>query len=416
MAGVNIANAGLLLTNYLLDGVDETLNHESRARQLCKKTNNWTGDHLEWRVHVRRSGATNYSEDGGAFPTANKQTYVPAKAYRKFLKGSIQLTDGAMNAGKAGKAVAKDVVTSEVRGMMRDMLKQESGFFFKDGTGSVARVIGTGTASTTDVPVTDTRMLWEGTTYDVYDDSAGSYTGSPTGSSRGTVTIASVEQALNTSNQALVNFDAAGPSGFSQYDHLVWKDSVNRAPQGLDSLIDDTATTFQNVNVATYPHYASLVLSNGGTNRDLTPGLFRQMLAGLYQKSGKDVSGGLTVITNSWQSINVEELYEGELRLTPQTKTAGVAIASFQSALGRVDILTDSDATYNKMFFADFSNIYRAVQRKLSWRRQGGSIFLRSDTAGVWTATALEICEYYIRERHTSGKIEDLNETQATAY
>jgi hypothetical protein len=68
------------------------------------------------------------------------------------------------------------------------------------------------------------------------------------------------------------------------------------------------------------------------------------------------------------------------------------------------------------MFFADFSQIYRAVQRQLDWRRQNGSIFLRSDQRGEWTATALEIAEYYIEERHTSGKIEDLEETRSTMY
>ena len=78
--------------------------------------------------------------------------------------------------------------------------------------------------------------------------------------------------------------------------------------------------------------------------------------------------------------------------------------------------MVDTDCLYNKMFFADFSKIYRAVQKSLGWRREGGSIFKRSDVSGVWTATAMEIAELYIKERHTSGKIEDLNETKSTAY
>ena len=91
-------------------------------------------------------------------------------------------------------------------------------------------------------------------------------------------------------------------------------------------------------------------------------------------------------------------------------------MAAFQSALGRVDIMVDTDAPHNKMFFVDFSKIYRAVQKKLGWRREGGQIFKRSDTSGVWTATAMEIAELYIKERHTCGKIEDLNHTQSTVY
>ena len=68
------------------------------------------------------------------------------------------------------------------------------------------------------------------------------------------------------------------------------------------------------------------------------------------------------------------------------------------------------------MFFCDFSKIYRAVQKQLGWRREGGSIFKRSDVSGVYTATAIEIAELYIKERFTSGKIEDLNESRNIAY
>jgi hypothetical protein len=404
-----------MFTRYI-DGVVETLNHQSRARQLCKKDDNWTGDHIEGRVHVRRSGAISAPEDGGAFPVANRQTHVSWKAYRKFLAGAIQLTDGVMASCK-GKNVAKDAITSEVRGMMRDMLKWENGMFFRDGTGAVAQFVESTAASQTSTEVDDARMLWEGVTYDVYDNA--SLSSSPT--KHGTVEISSVDEAPTASDNFTVNFSAAAPAAATAFgtsgDYLVWKNSVNRCPQGLDSLVDNSTGTFQNVNTTTYPHYRSLVLGNSGTNRDLTPSLFRRLLAGLYQKGGNDrPASGLTVIGPSWQGINIEELYEGELRLTPQSRVGGLAVAAFQSSLGRIEILPDCDATHNRLYFVDFSQIYRAVQKKLGWRRQGGSIFLRSDTAGIHTATALEICEFYIKGRHTSGRIDDLNQDPSTAY
>jgi hypothetical protein len=412
MAGVSISDVGLLFTRYL-SGVVETLNHSSKARNLVRKQDKWTGDHIEGRVHVQRTGAVQATEDGGAFPTADKQDYQPWKAYRKFVVGSVQLTDGVMATAAKSKNVAIDVISSEVKGLMREILKWENGMFFRDGTGAVCQFVETTPASQTTTEVDDARMLWEGVTYDLYDNTALST--SPT--KHGTGTVSSITEAPTASGNFSVTFSSALPSTVNLTDYVVWKNSVNRAPTGLNSLIDDTSTTFQNIATGTYPHYKSLVLSNSSTNRDLTPSLFRKMLAGLYQKSGNErPANGLTVLTNSWQAINVEELYEGELRLTPESKVGGLAVAAFQSALGRIDILVDSDALYHKMFFCDFDKIYRAVQKPLSWRRQGGSIFLRSDTAGVWTATAMEICEYYIKERHTSGRIDDLNEDPATAY
>jgi len=117
------------------------------------------------------------------------------------------------------------------------------------------------------------------------------------------------------------------------------------------------------------------------------------------------------------QEIEIlEELYEGELRLSPSDKVGGLSVAAFQSSLGKVTINVDLDCLHNKMFFLDLSKIYRAVQKELAWRRQGDGIFLRSDNSGVWTATAIEISELFIKERFTSGKIEDLEQDPGTAF
>lgn len=408
MAGVNIDNVGLTFQKYL-DGVVETLNHQSKARSLVRKNDTWRGAQLEGRVHVGRSTSIGYVEDGGAFPVADKQDYVTYTVGRKFSVGSIQLTDGVMASAAKSPQVARDVITSEVKGMMNNMLKFENGMFFRNGDGSVATITGGTLSGAADIEVDDSRMLWDGGTYQLYDTALGT--------NRGDNKVSKVESSVTTSGDAKVDFAANLSSGASTTDKFVWNGSLNRAISGLDKLINDSAVSFQGVAVGTYPRYASHALDNGSTLRDLTPSLFRQMLAGIKQKSGSDrPSDGLTVLCDSWQAINVEELYEGELRLTPQTKTAGLTVASFQSALGRIDIMVDTDALRGTMFFADFSKIYRGINKPLGWRREGGSIFKRSDTAGVWTATALEIAELYIKERHTSGRINDLNDNRSTAY
>lgn len=409
MAGVNIGDVGLTFTRYL-QGVVETLNQKSKLRQLVRRDDKWTGSNIEGRVHTARNSGIGYVEDGGAFPVPDKQDYQTYKAYRKFLVGSVQLTDGVMATAAKGKNVARDVITSEIKGMMTGLMKYENGMMYKDGTGAVTTLYdNTLASSVTDVTVYDARMLWDGVKFEIRDSAA-------IGTLHGSSTVSNVEQATS-SNLAVVNF-ASGEtvSGVAAGDYVVWPGAVNRAITGLDKLVGDSGT-FQNINTATYPRYTSFVMDNSGSNRDLTPSLFRQLLAGIMHKSGSDKpDDGLTVMTNAWQAINVEELYEGELRLSPSDKTGGFAVTSFQSALGRIDIIVDTDAPYNKIFAVDLSKVYRAVQKDLAWRRQGGSIFKRSDTSGVWTATAMEICELYIKERNTSGKIADLNQTTVNAY
>lgn len=404
MAGVNVSNSALLLRNYL-NVVTETLEHSSKARNRVRQNNKWTGNYLEGRLHVRRSGAINYTDDGGTTPTAAKQTYIPYKVGRKFLTASVQLSDGIMATGASGAAVAKDAITSEVQGMMRDIYKLENFMIWRDGTGVMSTVQA---VSGDELKVDDARGLWEGAEYDVYDSGLSTF--------RGTLTIDDVESAPDGSGYAVVNCSTGTvPSGTTGTDKLVWKDSLNKAITGFDKLVDDS--DLQQVTVADYPRYASLVMDNGSTLRDLDPTLFRQMMAGLRQKSGSDKPvNGLSVCTNAWQMIELEEMYEGELRLSPSDTTSGAAISSFQSSFGRVNVDDDVDAPYNKMYFIDFNEIYRGVNKKLDWRRDGGSIFKRSDLSLKYTATAVEICDYYVEKRHVHGKIEDLNETRTTMF
>jgi hypothetical protein len=414
VAGVTISNVGLLHTKYLKQ-ISETLNQESKARNLIKQSQEWTGSHLEWVVNVARNPALGYVEDGGAFPVADRRRFVRAKAYRKFVVGSLQLTDGVMATASGSPTVAKDVIESEVDGMMDSLLKYENGMLFRNGDGSVATVK-TGTTGTTLI-ADDARMLWENAVFAVYD--------STLATNRGDVQISSVASAPTASNYATVTLVASVPSGTVAGDKLVWKgvsgadDSLNRAITGLDKLIDDAATTFQNVAVSTYPRYSSLVLDNGGSAQDLSPSLFRQMLAGLMQKSGNaKPSQGLKVLTSAWDAINFEEMYEGELRLSPSDTTSGMAVSSFQTSMGKIEVIVDADCLYGKMFFIDPSKIERCVQKELHWRKddKGGGIFKRSDLAGIYTATAMEICDLRIHDRNTSGKIENLNFSPSTMY
>lgn len=199
MAGVNIDNVGLTFTRFL-DGVVETLNHTSKARALVRQEDKWTGSHIEGRLHTARSTAIGYVGDGGAFPVADKQDYATYKATRKFTVGSVQITDGAMATAAKSPNVARDVVTSEVQGLMNNILKFENGFFFRDGTGTVATLVDSQSGNL-NIQVDDARMLWDGGTYNMFNAALDAKDGD--------VVVSDVESALNTSGYSLVNFESA---------------------------------------------------------------------------------------------------------------------------------------------------------------------------------------------------------------
>jgi hypothetical protein len=407
MAGVGIDDFGALFTKYL-PGVVETLNQSSNARTIPLGTVKWEGDHLEKAVHVTRNVGVSYAVDGGALPVAGKQGYQMAKAYRKNLVGSVKVTDGILATAATTANAAISVTDSELTGLMDNMKSLENFFWTRDGSGMVAN-LGTDASATADTfTVDDARGLWDlqdyeirnGATIDVASFRVSSTARTPTSAGEFTITTSST---------------FSSTAGYDIYWKAGSQSTYGRALTGLDKLIDNASTTFQNISTSTYPRYTSPVLSNSSVARPLTPTLFRQMLAMIRQESGANAN--IMVLTSNWDAVNFEELYEGELRLTPTDKVMGLDVATFQSAFGSFSIMTDYAAPYGKMFFIDRSQITYARQQELSWRGQGGEgIFKRDDNNLSYSATALSIGELFIEDRRRCGKITDLKVNVKTAY
>lgn len=166
MAGASISNFNASFIDYL-PGVVETLNDTVIVRKLARKDYKWEGANISFFVHTARNHALGYVEDGGAFPTPDKQDYVEAKAYRRFLVGAVQITDGALANAASTKRAAIDVTTSELRGMINGLGTFEGFMAYRNGDGSVGTV--SATSSGTTLYMDDARLMWDGATYQEYD-------------------------------------------------------------------------------------------------------------------------------------------------------------------------------------------------------------------------------------------------------
>ncbi len=414
--GVSIDDFGASFIHYL-PGVIQTLNNTSRARLLPKGTLKWEGLHLEKKLHVTSNGSISFPEDGGPIKAAGSQAYVASKAYRKNCTGSVKVTDGILNNAKTTRNAAITVVESELEGMLNSIRKLENYILTRDGTGIVTQLGSTVSGAT--LTVDDARLLHR------FARSSADYTILDTDltTTHTTFQVSRVARAF-TNNEATVTTTASvTAAGQADGDHIVWGTGAHSAygrwPTGLDALIDDGTGTFQGVDVTTYNHWTSPVLSNGGTLRALTPSLLRQLMAAVKQESGEDIDSEMTLLGCIWQGINFEEMFEGEVRITETTKVGGIEISKFQSTLGSLQLVMDPDAPYGKLFLVDFSQITRAVQAELDWRGKGdtpGSIFHTLHNGLQNVATCLETYEFFIEGRNKCGKIEDLRETRATAF
>jgi hypothetical protein len=246
--------------------------------------------------------------------------------------------------------------------------------------------------------------LWDGVTYDVY---------SSGGTFRGTILVNSVAQATdNTTFYATATLNAA-LSGLVATDLIVWKDSYNICPRGLAALITDTGT-LQNISAATYPRHTSFVKAING---DLSTQNMRRFQAALYAKSGNRKTDGLACISSPGIMSVFDELFEGEVRYTADSKVGGAAFGAFQSSFGQVKVIPHKHSTFGVLYFADTKQIYRGNNQKLTWRKQGQTnALVASQTSLKSVGTLLEIYEFYIRQRISSGKMTGLTDPRLCAY
>ncbi len=410
--GVTIDNFGASL-QHNLPGVIETLNNTVNAKKLTKgKVKKWQGSKLTKHVHVQRSSAISWAEDGGAITPSKKQSYEEAEAYRKFCTGQVGVTDGILNNASDTTYAARAVLESELRGMMTGVQKFYNYFWTRDGTGIVTLLGATVSGAT--LTVDDARGLWDGGTYTCLD------AGTPT-TEHFNFTMSKTARAYNNTLGSATITPSASVASASQAadDYIVWGQgaykSYNRAITGLDAGIDDAASTFQGINASTYNRWTSPTLDAVGT---LTPDVLRKMIGMIFQEGGKSTDG-LTAVTEVWIANVMDAMFESAVRITPDTKVAGQATPTFQSTLGRIKIETDPDSPYGTIFLIDPSQISFAVQKELHWRpatNGGGGILARSDGSLRYTATFLEQSELFYEQRNRCGKMTGITETVGTAY
>lgn len=413
---VTIDTFGANFIHYL-GNVVEVLNDVVRAKKLCKgKVKRWEGSKLVKHVHLERSPAIAWVEDGGATAPSRKQGYQEASAYRKFATGTVGITDGQLNNATSTKNAAISVVESELRGMMNGIKNFYNYFWTRDGTG-VVTTLGATTGGAATITMDDARLLWDGGDFSILDAAT------PT-TVHTSFRVKSVARAYdNTLKAASVTATASvAAAGQAENDYVVWGTgdwrSYGRAINGLDALIDDSASTFQGIDASVWTRYTSPVIDAGSGTIEVSPDYIRRMLAMLDQEGGK-VAKDTFILGNVWQMVRFDEMFESAVRITPDSKVMGQATPTFQSSLGKVTLVTDKDAPYGTLFFVCPSEITFAVQKELQWRplTNGGSgILARQEGNLRYTATAMEQSELFIEARNKCGKIKDLAETVGTAF
>ncbi len=406
MAGVNLANFGLLQLDYE-DLIVEMLSSGVNMFKHPKMVD-WKGSQIDYRVRTKKNPNMGFTEDGGAYGDPGKQTYETVRIGRRFFQMKLMVTKGVVAAAGDNKGALRSAIASETSGAIQDQMDFYNKIGFLDGTGLVATLVtvaGGATALTADQGA----LLWPGAVLEWHDG--------VTSTVRGFATVVSVANALTSTGGNVTFAVDAIPVGGAIGDGLYWyngsSSSYNRAIAGLDLLIDDATGTFQNVSVTNNPQYTSYV-NSASANRPITPFILRQTMAAMIAKAGNSAKNKpLKAFTGVWQLLEFESAFEGAYRLVEQSgDKVGFKGKTFDSAIGQVEMEVDTDCPRGKIFIADFSQIKHRVQQRLEFSKEPtGGIWRESHDGLYLTAVMSGISQLSIDDRKTSAKIENLSDS-----
>jgi hypothetical protein len=401
------------------------INFAAQSYNLAQKKK-WQGSVMEGRIQTTYMNSISGGTDGGDYPASNFPTLVKTFTGRKFIYASADLTYGILAASQQGENSWGQPIEFLTRNLSKSLAKFKNGFFFGAGTGIVGRLMTT--AGTTDIRIRaygsgrdaiGLSLIWDKNSYDVYSSDG-------TTKRVGQLSIAG-RRSVPTDDPTEISVDLVSgttlPAAVSSGDIIVWKNSLGLIPDGLQSLInDDTSGTFQGVTFSddiSSHSYVSTVIGNSGNLRPMQPSHWRALSEGIYTRSGEERPKANKVIAFPSQMTNFADMYEGELRFTANDEVMGSSASTIQTPLGQFELEPDVDCPPSVIFDADMSQIEYCVQMPLGFVNPvygSTGMFQSSMTSAVLAGRMIEIAQYRIQERKTSGKITDLSYQYQSNY
>jgi len=330
-------------------------------------------------------------------PLAGK--YKQGTISPKYIYGTLRMTGPAIEASKGDMAAfvegLSDSITDIYESMVVDLNRQAC----SDGFGLLGTVSEQSDALATDAEWTVTfdndlgvsRMI-PGMVVDFY--VAGAIDQSAVASRIASVNAAakSVEMEANDgtyktnhpivaarsytiATDVLASGEFMVRSGAREASHATSNTPVEMT--GLEGIYDDGTllATFENITVASYPHWKANILSNSGVNRELSIDLMLQALDVTRTQSGKTVK---TIRMGLGQRRKYANLLLPDVRFAPAELEGGYEKLTFAGGDGSVKMIIDPALPPNKIFCEPAGAIEKYEMAALGWGKLDQQIHQRA--------------------------------------
>jgi hypothetical protein len=381
-----------ILKNQYLGPIREQLNSSNVLYgRLEKNTDSVVGKNFTIPLHYGRNEGIGARGEGAALPGAGNQAYKDCIVPMRYQYGRIQLTGPTIKAARSNEGAFIRAVDSEMRGLERDMKSSMNRQVFGDGTGLLATVAASGSATST-VVVDSTAKLRVGMPIDIIVKTTGAATAGVAGTSVASITDATtftITDTLAGSPAATYGVYIAG--------------SRNNEMMGLSGIVSDTST-LQGLDVATYPWWKAKVLANSGTNRAISDTILQTALDTLEANS----SGKATAL---YTSYGVRRAYQALLTATKHLVNTQELKGGYKAlTYNDLPIIADKDAPANKIFVVDEDELQIFRLGDLDWMQDDGAILSRVSGYDAYEAVLYVYQELGCMMRNAHVLIGDITE------
>jgi hypothetical protein len=321
------------------------------------------GKYVTFPIRVRRNPSIGYRNEYETLQDAGNQSYASVRVGLKYGYGRVEVTGQTMELAKTNYQAFANAMNLEMNGLKNDIAKDVNRIFYGNGTGSLAALTVTTTATT--VTCANTQYLEVGQIVDVC-VAAGTVVSGWTGlvisainRSTGVVTFATPPTTRIPVAGDYLTRTGNGNGG-----------STNREPTGLGAIINSTGALF-NVDPSSEPTWAAVVDANGGTNRALSEALMIKQTDAVRVNGGNTslILCGLGVRRAYWSLLSTNRRF-----ITTTEFDGGIKGLAFHN--GRdIPVVDDIDAPNNQMKFIDESALCIYRNADWSWLDTDGNIW-----------------------------------------
>ena len=404
--GQNLAIANVILKDVYGD-INEQINNatpvldgiKSSARNITQVG----GLGVKFVAHVGRNtgiGARGEDED---LPEAGNQQYVDGQTGLKSFYGSVRLTGQVMAQASQNYQTFADVTAEEIERIRDDIAKDQNRQVFGDGTGTLAKVASTASASTT-VTFDSVKYLHIGMRVDVL-TVATLVNAVPTAAhAGGYATITNINKATK-----VVTFDKAVTAAIgsaavrSNSTGSAQVNNWNKEWTGFGAMISPTGI-LHGINPSTTPSWAahSTDISVSSVPQQITEVDMIAMVTDIAEDGDKpDVIWTDHGSWNGyWKALEENRRYVNKVDLQGGNRALG-----FATEFGDLPFKADFDAPVGKMWFVNSKKINLNTSRGWEWIDEDGSKWKQVPRRDAFIAYLRSYSELSTYRRNTHGVI-----------